>query len=60
MELTESFELEQRPVQILDRQERQLRSKVVPLVKVRWQGSGVEDVTWELEAKMRTEYPDLF
>ena len=32
----------------------------VPLVKVVWQHHGREEATWELEATMRTQYPQLF
>jgi len=51
---------EQLPVRILDRQERRLRSKVVPMVKILWQSANVEEQTWETEASMRDRYPDLF
>ena len=48
------------PVQILDRKEKVLRNKTVPLVKVLWRGQRYEEATWEPEAQMRSSYPSLF
>ena len=30
------------------------------MVKVLWKNHGVEEATWETEAKMRQDYPHLF
>lgn len=57
---TQSLQVEQRPVRILDRQIRRLRSKEVPLVRVLWRSAELEEETWETEAEMRIRYPDLF
>ncbi|XP_021728751.1 uncharacterized protein LOC110695834 [Chenopodium quinoa] len=48
------------PVKILDRQDRTLRRKVVPLVKVLWRSQKHEEATWETEEFMRRKYPELF
>ena len=37
-----------------------LRSKVIPLVKVLWKNHEREAATWEPEAQMRRQYPQLF
>ncbi|XP_073025121.1 uncharacterized protein [Primulina eburnea] len=50
----------ERPVCILDRSERKLRSKIIPMVKVQWEHRGVEEATWETERHMREHYPYLF
>ncbi|XP_073294470.1 uncharacterized protein [Primulina huaijiensis] len=50
----------ERPVCILDRSERKLRSKLIPIVKVQWEHRGVEEATWEAERHMRELYPYLF
>ena len=50
----------ERPVYILDRSERKLRSKLIPMVKVQWEHRGVEEATWETERHMRELYPYLF
>ncbi|XP_073049421.1 uncharacterized protein [Primulina eburnea] len=60
VELDNSFSYVEHPVQIVDRKERQLRSKTIPLVLVQWSRHGIEESTWELEAKMRQEWPHLF
>ena len=39
---------------------RKLRSKNIASVKVKWKGHSIEEATWELEDKMREEYPHLF
>ena len=48
------------PVQILDRKEKQLRNKIISLVKVLWRNQHIEEATWELEEEMRKNYPHLF
>ena len=48
------------PVQIVDRKEHVLRSKVIHLVKVLWKNHEREAATWEPEAQMRCQYPQLF
>ena len=59
-ELGEDLTFEERPVEILDRKEKTLRNKVIPLVKVLWRNQRVEEATWESEDDMRGRYPHLF
>ena len=47
-------------MQIVDPKEQVLRSKVIPLVKVLWKNHEKDAATWELEAQMRHQYPQLF
>ena len=47
-------------MQIVDHKEQVLRSKVIPLVKVLWKNHEKEAATWEPEAQMRRQYPQLF
>ncbi|KAA3483244.1 ty3-gypsy retrotransposon protein [Gossypium australe] len=51
---------EEEVVQILDRDVKVLRRKLVPLVKVLWRNHGSEEATWEPEDVMRQQYPHLF
>ena len=51
---------EEKPVEILDRKDKVLRNKIVPLVKVLWSNHVVEEATWETEEDMRKKYPELF
>ncbi|XP_073042028.1 uncharacterized protein [Primulina eburnea] len=60
VELDQNLSYIERPIQILDRKDKQLRNKLIPLVKVQWNRHGVEEETWELEDKMRQKYPELF
>ncbi|KAM6542440.1 hypothetical protein CsatB_006887 [Cannabis sativa] len=60
LELQPDLSYDDRPVQILDKKEKVLRSKTIALVKVLWRNSKVEEATWELELDMRTQYPKLF
>ena len=60
VQLKENLTYEEIPVQIVDRKEQVLRSKVIPLVKVLRKNHEREAATWELEAQMRHQYPHLF
>ena len=60
MQLKENLTYDETPMQIVDRKEQVLRSKVIPLVKVLWKNYEREAVTWESEAQMRRQYPQLF
>ena len=60
VQLKENLTYEETPVQIVDRKEQVLRSKVIPLVKVLWKNHEREAATWEQEAQMRRQYPQLF
>ena len=51
---------EEQPVQILGREEKELRNKTIPLGKVLWRNHLVEEATWEWEDQMRSQYPHLF
>ncbi|KAL5764599.1 hypothetical protein ACOSQ2_017193 [Xanthoceras sorbifolium] len=63
---TESIEIqpdltyEEEPVEILDREIKELRNKKIPLVKILWRNHNVEEATWESEEVMRQQYPQLF
>ncbi|GKC26243.1 putative reverse transcriptase domain-containing protein [Tanacetum coccineum] len=48
------------PITILGRKLRQLRSKIIPLVKVKWKHRKRTSIGWEPEEKMRIRYPHLF
>ena len=60
VEVDEQLTIEERPIQILDKDTRKLRSKEIPLVKVQWQNHTIEEATWEVEKDMREKYPYLF
>ena len=60
IELRDDLSYEELPVQILDREEKELRNKTISLVKVIWRNHLVEEATWEREDQMRSQYPHLF
>ncbi|KAL5568676.1 hypothetical protein UlMin_025251 [Ulmus minor] len=45
IEIREDLTYEEQPVQILDRKNKALRNKVIPLVKVLWRNHKVEEAT---------------
>ena len=60
IELRDDLSYEEQPVQILGREEKELRNKTISLVKVLWRNHLVEEATWEREDQMRDQYPHLF
>ena len=60
VELKEYLTYEERPVQIVDRNDQVLGNKVIPLVKVLWINHDRDEATWEREDQMQTQYPHLF
>ena len=52
VELIEDLTYEERLVRIVDRKDKVLRNKVIPLVKVLWMNHDREEVTWEREDQM--------
>ena len=60
IEVHEDLTYEEKPVQILARDEKVLRNKVIPLVKVLWRNHEIEEATWEREEDMKKSYPELF
>ena len=60
VELKDNLTYKEQLMQIVDRREQILRNKVIPLVKVFWGNHEIKEVTWESEAQMRSQYPQLF
>ncbi|XP_017972542.1 PREDICTED: uncharacterized protein LOC18604526 [Theobroma cacao] len=60
IELQEDLKFEVQPVHILDRKDRVLRNKNIPMVKVLWKNARMEEMTWEVEHQMRNQYSHLF
>ena len=60
IELRDDLSYEEKPVQILGKEEKELRNKTISLVKVLWRNHLVEEATWEREDQMRSQYPHLF
>ena len=60
VDISPEVRYEEPAVAILDRKEKVLRNKSIPLVKVQWKRHAKEETTWELESEMRERYPALF
>ena len=60
IELRDDLSNEEQLVQILGREEKELRNKSISLVKVLWRNHIVEEATWEREDQIRRKYPHLF
>ena len=60
VQVQQDFSYDEEPKAILARKVKQLWNKQVPLVKVLWQHHGMEKATWDPEATMRAQYPQLF
>ena len=60
IEVFDNLSYVEEPVQILDRKQRQLRNREIPMVKVLWKNHAIEEATWEPEEYMQQHYPHLF
>ncbi|GJV99548.1 putative reverse transcriptase domain-containing protein [Tanacetum coccineum] len=48
------------PIEIMDREVKQLRQNRIPIVKVRWNSKRGPEFTWERKDQIRAKYPHLF
>ena len=60
IQLKSNTSYQAQPVEILDRGEKTLQNKVIPLVKVLRQSINSSEITWEKEQDMKDAYPELF
>ncbi|KAD5961499.1 hypothetical protein E3N88_12972 [Mikania micrantha] len=58
--IQEDLSYEEEPEAIIDRQERVMRRKSIPFVKVLWKNHTEREATWETEEIIRSQYPNLF
>ena len=58
-EITPEVQYEVQLLRILDRREKVMRNKTIPLVKVMWQNHSAEEATWEFESELQKKYPAL-
>ena len=59
-DLGKNLTLETRPVRIIDRMEKAMRRKTVPMLKIVWEFNGKDIITWQTEARMKAEYPQWY
>ncbi|GJT19000.1 putative reverse transcriptase domain-containing protein [Tanacetum coccineum] len=48
------------PVEIIDREVKQLKQSRIPIIKVQWNSRRGPEFTWECEDQFRKKYPHLF
>ncbi|XP_039025449.1 uncharacterized protein LOC120158739, partial [Hibiscus syriacus] len=57
VELRPDLSYEEEPIQILERDERVLRNRRIPMVKVQWSNRGPSEATWETLESMEAQFP---
>ncbi|GJS53413.1 putative reverse transcriptase domain-containing protein [Tanacetum coccineum] len=60
LQVDDKLHFVEEPVEIMDREVKQLRRIRVPIVKVRWNSRRGPEFTWEREDQFRKKYPHLF
>ncbi|KAM1000931.1 hypothetical protein ACFX2A_007626 [Malus domestica] len=60
LEINSDLTYDEEPVTMLDWKDKELRNKIVHMVKVLWKNHSVEEATWETNDRMREMYPRLF
>ncbi|GKC96517.1 hypothetical protein Tco_1161959 [Tanacetum coccineum] len=60
LRLDDKLNFVEEPVEIMDREVKQLRQSCIPIVKVRWNPKRGPEFTWEREDEIRAKYPHLF
>ncbi|GJU75457.1 putative reverse transcriptase domain-containing protein [Tanacetum coccineum] len=58
--LDDKLNFVEEPIEIMDREVKQLRQSRIPIVKVRWNSKRGPEFTWEREDQIRAKYPHLF
>ncbi|GKB71560.1 putative reverse transcriptase domain-containing protein [Tanacetum coccineum] len=60
LQLDDKLNFAEEPVEVIDREIKQLRQSRIPIVKVRWNSKRGPEFTWEREDEIRAKYPHLF
>ncbi|GJV94639.1 putative reverse transcriptase domain-containing protein [Tanacetum coccineum] len=60
LRLDDTLNFVEEPVEIMDREVKQLRQSRIPIVKVRWNSKRGPEFTWEREDQICAKYPHLF
>ncbi|GJY44554.1 putative reverse transcriptase domain-containing protein [Tanacetum coccineum] len=60
IQLDDKLHFIEEPVEIMDREVKQLKKSRIPIVKVRWNSRRVPKYTWERENFFKRNYPHLF
>ncbi|GJS77956.1 putative reverse transcriptase domain-containing protein [Tanacetum coccineum] len=60
LHLNDKLNFVEEPVEVIDREIKQLRQSRIPIVKVRWNSKRGPESMWEREVEIRAKYPHLF
>ncbi|GJS37946.1 putative reverse transcriptase domain-containing protein [Tanacetum coccineum] len=60
LRLDDKLNFMEEPIEIMDREVKQLRQSRIPIVKVRWNSKRGPEFKWEHEDQIRAKYPHLF
>ncbi|GKE66621.1 putative reverse transcriptase domain-containing protein, partial [Tanacetum coccineum] len=60
LRLDDKLKFVEEPVEIMDREVKQLKQSRIPIIKVRWNSKRGPEFTWECEDQIRAKYPHLF
>ncbi|GJU23265.1 putative reverse transcriptase domain-containing protein [Tanacetum coccineum] len=60
LQLDDKLNFVEEPMEIMDREVKQLRQSRIPIVKVRWNSKRGPEFMWEREDEIRAKYPHLF
>ncbi|GJW80129.1 putative reverse transcriptase domain-containing protein [Tanacetum coccineum] len=60
LQLDDKLNFVEEPVEIMDREVKQLRQSRIPIVKVRWNSKRGPEFMWERIDEIRAKYPHLF
>ncbi|GJV83678.1 hypothetical protein Tco_1523576 [Tanacetum coccineum] len=60
IEIDENLRFVEEPIEIVERDVKKLKRRIIPLVKVRWNSRQGVEYTWEHEDQFRKKYPHLF
>ncbi|GJV44390.1 putative reverse transcriptase domain-containing protein [Tanacetum coccineum] len=60
LRLDDKLNFMEEPIEIMDREVKQLKQSCIPIVKVRWNSKRGPKFTWEREDQIRAKYPHLF
>ncbi|GJR51606.1 hypothetical protein Tco_1402127 [Tanacetum coccineum] len=60
LRLDDKLNFVEEPVEIMDREVKQLKQSRIPIVKLRWNSKIGPEFTWECKDQIRAKYPHLF
>ncbi|GJY62271.1 hypothetical protein Tco_0462928 [Tanacetum coccineum] len=60
IQLDDKLNFIEEPVEIMDREVKQLKQSHIPIVKVRWNARRGLEFTWERKDQFKNKYPHLF